>query len=195
MADLIEPNRIPGAAVYGVEQYSYTVDGVSGKDYAAALSVASFKEAVSIEKALGAYSEVVRQRIRKIDDLGGVMAILNTAYATLKTKEQESGDTTDNMPSLADAKATAEKYGVSISITEIDLGDLGIKLCYTTRRDLMNAQNAVQYAIDREDNELKQDTVSLNSYVSKRDNSFSTASKLVKKALNASASTIGSIGS
>ena len=195
MADLIEPNRIPGAAVYGVEQYSYTVDGVSGKDYAAALSVASFKEAVSIEKALGAYSEVVRQRIRKIDDLGGVMAILNTAYATLKTKEQESGDTTDNMPSLADAKATAEKYGVSISITEIDLGELGIKLCYTTRRDLMNAQNAVQYAIDREDNELKQDTVSLNSYVSKRDNSFSTASKLVKKALNASASTIGSIGS
>ena len=195
MADLIEPNRIPGAAVYGVEQYSYTVDGVSGKDYAAALSVASFKEAVSIEKALGAYSEVVRQRIRKIDDLGGVMAILNTAYATLKTKEQESGDTTDNIPSLADAKATAAKYGVSISITEIDLGGLGMKLCYTTRRDLMNAQNAVQYAIDKEDNELKQDTVSLNSYVSKRDNSFSTASKLVKKALNASASTIGSIGS
>ena len=195
MADLIEPNRIPGAAVYGVEQYSYTVDGVSGKDYAAALSVASFKEAVSIEKALGAYSEVVRQRIRKIDDLGGVMAILNTAYATLKTKEQESGDTTDNIPSLADAKATAAKYGVSISITEIDLGGLGTKLCYTTRRDLMNAQNAVQYAIDKEDNELKQDTVSLNSYVSKRDNSFSTASKLVKKALNASASTIGSIGS
>ena len=195
MADLIEPNRIPGAAVYGVEQYSYTVDGVSGKDYAAALSVASFKEAVSIEKALGAYSEVVRQRIRKIDDLGGVMAILNTAYATLKTKEQESGDTTDNIPALADAKATAAKYGVSISITEIDLGGLGMKLCYTTRRDLMNAQNAVQYAIDKEDNELKQDTVSLNSYVSKRDNSFSTASKLVKKALNASASTIGSIGS
>ena len=194
MADLIEPNRIPGAAVYGVEQYSYTVDGVSGKDYAAALSVASFKEAVSIEKALGAYSEVVRQRIRKIDDLGGVMAILNTAYATLKTKEQESGDTTANMPSLADAKATAAKYGVSISITEIDLGGLGVKLCYTTRRDLMNAQNAVQYAIDKEDNELKQDTVSLNSYVSKRDNSFSTASKLVRKALDAAGSTIGNIG-
>ena len=58
----------------------------------------------------------------------------------------------------------------------------------------MNAQNAVQYAIDKEDNELKQDTVSLNSYVSKRDNSFSTASKLVRKALDASGSTIGNIG-
>ena len=179
MANMIEQNPIAGASVYGVEQYSYTVNGVAGKDYAAALSAASFKEAVAIEQALSAYSEVVRQRMRKLDDLGTVMAILNEAYATLKTKEQESGDTTANMPSLADAKATAAKYGVSISITEIDLGGLGVKLCYTTRRDLMNAQNAVQYASDKEDNELKQDTVSLNSYVSKRDNSFSTASKLV----------------
>ena len=193
MANMIEQNPIAGASVYGVEQYSYTVNGVAGKDYAAALSAASFKEAVAIEQALSAYSEVVRQRMRKLDDLGTVMAILNEAYATLKTKEQESGDTTDNIPSLADAKATAAKYGVSISITEIDLGGLGMKLCYTTRRDLMNAQNAVQYAIDKEDNELKQDTVSLNSYVSKRDNSFSTASKLVRKALDASGSTIGNI--
>ena len=194
MANMIEPTKMPGAAVYGVEQYSYTVDGVAGKDYAAALAAASFKEAVAIEQALSAYSEVVRQRMRKLDDLGTVMAILNEAYATLKTKDMESGDTTDNMPSLADAKATAAKYGVSISMTEIDLGGLGVKLCYTTRRDLMNAQNAVQYAIDKEDNELKQDTVSLNSYVSKRDNSFSTASKLVRKALDAAGSTIGNIG-
>ena len=190
MADLIESNRIPGAAVYGVEQYSYTVDGVSGKDYAAALSVASFKEAVAIEKALGAYSEVVRQRIRKIDDLGGVMAILNMAYATLRVKDQESGDKTSYFTELYDAYQTATvKYGISMSYSGISG-----KSMQMTRKQVMNAQNAVQYAIDREDNDLKQDTVSLNSYVSKRDNSFSTASKLVKKALNASASTIGSIG-
>ena len=51
MANMIEPNRIPGASVYGVEQYSYTVDGVAGKDYAAALSAASFKEAVASASA------------------------------------------------------------------------------------------------------------------------------------------------
>ena len=177
-----------------MEQYSYTVDGVAGKDYAAALSAASFKEAVAIEQALSAYSEVVRQRMRKLDDLGTVMAILNEAYATLKTKEQESGDTTANMVSLATARDKAALYGVTINITDIAIPELGIRMCYTTRRDLMNAQNAVQYAIDKEDNELKQDTVSLNSYVSKRDNSFSTASKLVRKALDASGSTIGNIG-
>ena len=194
MANLIEATKIPGASVYGVAQMSYTVDGIAGKDYAAALAAASFKEAVAIEQALSAYSEVVRQRMRKLDDLGTVMAILNEAYATLKTKDMESGDTTSNVPALSDAKATAAKYGVSISITEIDLGALGTKLCFTTRRDLMNAQNAVQYAIDKEDNDLKQDTVSLNSYFSKRDNAFSTASKLVKKALNAAGSAIGNIG-
>ena len=194
MANMIEQNPIAGASVYGVEQYSYTVDGVAGKDYAAALSAASFKEAVAIEQALSAYSEVVRQRMRKLDDLGTVMAILNEAYATLKTKEQESGDTTANIVSLATARDKAALYGVTINITDIAIPELGIRMCYTTRRDLMNAQNAVQYAIDKEDNELKQDTVSLNSYVSKRDNSFSTASKLVRKALDASGSTIGNRG-
>ena len=192
MANMIEQNPISGASVYGVEQYSYTVNGVAGKDYAAALSAASFKEAVAIEQALSAYSEVVRQRMRKLDDLGTAMAILNEAYATLKTKDQESGDTTANMVSLATARDKAALYGVTINMTDTTIA--GIRFCYTTRRDLMNAQNAVQYAIDKEDNELKQDTVSLNSYVSKRDNSFSTASKLVKKALDASGSTIGNIG-
>lgn len=194
MANMIEQNPIAGASVYGVEQYSYTVDGVAGKDYAAALSAASFKEAVAIEQALSAYSEVVRQRMRKLDDLGTAMAILNEAYATLKTKDHESTDTTANMVSLATARDKAALYGVTINITDIAIPELGIRMCYTTRRDLMNAQNAVQYAIDKEDNELKQDTVSLNSYVSKRDNSFSTASKLVRKALDASGSTIGNIG-
>jgi len=194
MANMIEQNPIAGASVYGVEQYSYTVNGVAGKDYAAALSAASFKEAVAIEQALSAYSEVVRQRMRKLDDLGTAMAILNEAYATLKTKEQESGDTTANMVSLATARDKAALYGVTINITDYTIQDLGIRMCYTTRRNLMNAQNAVQYAIDKEDNELKQDTVSLNSYVSKRDNSFSTASKLVRKALDAASSTIGNIG-
>ena len=192
MANMIEQNPIAGASVYGVEQYSYTVNGVAGKDYAAALSAASFKEAVAIEQALSAYSEVVRQRMRKLDDLGTAMAILNEAYATLKTKDHESGDTTSNMVSLATARDKAALYGVTINMTDATIA--GIRFCYTTRRDLMNAQNAVQYAIDKEDNELKQDTVSLNSYVSKRDNSFSTASKLVRKALDAASSTIGNIG-
>ncbi|MBR1588116.1 MAG: hypothetical protein IJ658_07310 [Kiritimatiellae bacterium] len=189
MANLITANRIEGAAVYGVEQMSYAVDGVSGQDYAAALSAAAFKEAVAIEAAVAGYAEVVRQRIRKLDDLGGVLAILNMAAATLKTKETESGDLTSSLPALKTARDTAAKYGVSISVRE-----MSAELVFMTRGDIWKAQNGVQYAIDKEDNDLKQDTVSLNSYMSKRDNAFSTASKLVKKANNAASATIENIG-
>ena len=184
MANMIVANQISGAAVYGVEQFSYTVDGVAGQDYAAALSAASFKEAVAIEGALAAYAEVVRQRERKLDELGEVMAALNYAVANLKTKEQEPGDRAW-VPNSAWVNETARKYGITLVFVE--------NTANMTRRSLYNGQNAVQYAIDREDNELKQDMVSLNSYISKRDNAFSTASKLVKKALNASGSTIGNI--
>ena len=186
MANMIEATKIPGAEVYGVAQMSYTVDGVSGKDYAAALAAASFKEAVSIEQALSAYSEVVRQRIRKIEDLGLVMAGLNSAVASLKVKDQEPGDTA-SVPNGAWVNATALKYGITLVFVE--------NTSSMRRDNLYRGQNAVQYVIDKEDNELKQDTVSLNSYFSKRDNAFSTASKLVKKALNAAGSAIGNIGS
>ena len=149
----------------------------------------TFKEAVAIEQALSGYAEVVRQRMRKLEDLGNAMAGLNYAYTTLKTKDTESGDKTDYSSQLYNAYVLAGKYGVSIGWTGFKNDTM-----QATRRQILNAQNAVQYAIDKEDNDLKQDTVSLNSYVSKRDNSFSTASKIVKKALDASASTIGNIG-
>lgn len=189
MANLIEAVKIPGAAVYGVEQMSYTVDGVAGQDYAAALTAASFKEAAAIETALAGYAEVVRQRQRKLEDLGAAMAGLNYAYATLKVKDMESDDKTDYTRELYQAYVLAGKYGISIGWTGYSNDTM-----QATRKQMMNAQNAVQYAIDKEDNDLKQDMVSLNSYISKRDNSFSTASKIVKKSLDAADSTIGNIG-
>jgi len=185
MANLIEPTEIAGASVYGVPQMSYSVDGVSGKDYIAALTAASFKQSVAIEKTVTGYAAVVRQRERKLDDLGEVMSILSTAYASLTTKDMESDDKTSGFSELQTARNTAAKYGVTISLTD------GNKM---TRRNIMNAQNAVQYAIDTEDNDLKQDMVSLQSLISKRDNAFSTASKLVKKAGNAASSTISNLG-
>ena len=185
MANLITANKIDGADVYGVAQMSYTVDGASGKDYAAALAAASFKESVAIEQALAGYSAVVRQRIRKIEDLGSVMASLNSAVASLKVKDTESGDEA-SVPNSAWVNSTALKYGITLVFKENSAN--------MTRANLYKGQNEIQYASDKEDNDLKQDMVSLNSYISKRDNAFSTASKLVRKAGNAADATIGNIG-
>ena len=113
MANMIDRNPISGASVYGVEQYSYTVEGVAGKDYAAALTAASFKEAVAIEQALSAYSEVVRQRMRKIEELGDVMSYLNAAAARLTVKDKTSDDQA-NVENGAWVNATALKYGITL---------------------------------------------------------------------------------
>ena len=189
MANLIEATKIEGASVYGVAQMSYAVDGVSGQDYAAALSAASFRDAVAIEKSLSGYSEVVRQRMRKIEDLGSVMAALNAAASTLKVKDTESGDRTDAMSQIYEAHSLASKYGISLGWVAIS-GDT----MQMTRAQVYKGQNEVQYAIDKEDNDLKQDMVSLNSFISKRDNAFSAASKLVKKVSDAAGNTISNIG-
>lgn len=185
MSNLITANVISGASVYGVQQMEYTVDGVSGQDFTAALTAASFREATAIEDAASSYSEVVRQRQKKVDALGEALAVLAKAIATMKTKNQESGDKSDADDDLKTASATASYYGISMPLTD------GNKI---TRGNALKAQNDIEYALDTEDNDLQQDMVSLQSLISKRDNAFSTASKIVKKSLNASASTIGDIG-
>ena len=82
-------------------------------------------------------------------------------------------------------KEVAAKYEVSLSWDGTNTMKLG---------NLQKAQTSLQYAIDREDNDIQQDIVTLQSYISKRDNAYSNAAKIVKKTNNAASSTIGNIG-
>ena len=54
-------------------------------------------------------------------------------------------------------------------------------------------QTDTQYALDKEDNYLQQDMVSLQSYFSKRDQALSMAASLVKKVNNTMSSGIRAI--
>ena len=184
MANLVTENAIPGLTVYGVQQMQYTVDGLSGQDFAAALTIAAFRQSAAIENSASSYAAVVRQRQKKVDDLGGVLAVLAKALATMDTDEQDPDDKSDADPALTTAAGVVAGYG----ITTMTVSDNKIK-----RGDAMKAQNDIQYALDVEDNQLQQDTVSLQSLLTKRDNAFSNASKIVKKALNASGSAIGNM--
>ena len=181
---LIEPTVIPGVSVYGVPQASYTVDGVAGKDYSAALAKAAFKQSTAIEAAASASSAVVKARARKVEELGQVMAELSKAYAKLRVKNAEPGDsaTVDNG---AWVNGTALKYGITL-VFKANTADM-------TRANLMKGQNEIQYAMDVENNNLQQDMVALQGRISKRDNSFSTAASIVRKADNSASSIIGNI--
>ena len=100
-----------------------------------------------------------------------------TAYSHVVTARQTKIDELKNI---------AAKYEVSLSWESN-----GSQM---TRGNLQKAQTNVQYAIEREDNDIQQDIVTLQSFISKRDNAYSNASKVIRKANQAAGSTINNIG-
>lgn len=185
MSNLIQPHEIAGDSVYGVRQYEYTVGDVPHQDYIAALTVASFKQSVAIESTASAYAEVVRERERKVTDLGEVLSALAKAIASMDPKSQNPDKRSELSTELADAHSLAGKYGLAFSWSQYKDGKMSI-----TYRDATKAQNDIQYAMDTEDNNLKQDMVALQGLISKRDNAYSNAAKVVTKASNTSSGTI-----
>ena len=197
--DLIQANEIAGASVYGVAQMSYTVDGVSDQDYATALTAAAFRESTAIEKAASSYMAVVRQRQKKVSELGDVLAALAVALGTMKADKKNGPSKNDPSATswqmdvaLGNAKTICARYNLSINVKETHDSDGWLRY-YMTRGDVMTSQNEIQYELDMEDNNLQQDMVSLQGFVSKRDAAFSTAAKIVAKSHNAADSTIGNI--
>jgi hypothetical protein len=139
---------------------------------------------------------VVRQRQKKVSELGDVLATLATAMASLKTGNDVSpsdhSSTSWQMDvALASARTICNNYGLSLNVQTKTVD--GVSRHYMTRGDLMRAQDDIQYALDVEDNNLQQDMVSLQGYVSKRDSAFSTAAKIVSKSLNAADAAISNI--
>ena len=185
MANLINPTEIQGGAVYGVRQMSYAVDGVQGKDYSAALAAAAFKESVSVENAASAYAEVVRQREKKVSDLGEVLAVLAKAIASMDPKSNATDKKSAADNALVTAKTTCANYGLKLSLSD------GNKITF---KNAQTSQTNVQYELDKEDNSLQQDIITLQSYMSKRDNAYSMAAKIVDKANKAASNTISNIG-
>lgn len=184
MAEMIVTEPLADNSVYGVRQVQYTVDGRSGKNFMDAVMIAAFKQATTIETATSSYSSVVRARQQKIDELGDALSNIARAMGEVN-KKTKSGDKF-TIPNSEQVKTIAAKYGVDLSWTDGNKMTLG---------DLQKGQTNFQYAIDREDNDIQQDLVTLQSYISKRDNAYSNAAKIVKKTNQAATSTIGNMGS
>ena len=187
MGNLIVPEQIPGFTVYGVQQVQYTVDGEAGQDFSSAVTCAAFKQSTAIEAACMGYSEVVKSRQRKVDTLGEMLAYINEANAKLPTDSKTPSKDKVSVDHASWIKSMCNYYGISLKWD----GNSDKMV----RGNLQKAQTEVQYQIDKEDNILQQDMVTLQSYISKRDNAYSTASKVVKKTLGAGSVTISNFGS
>ncbi len=185
---MITAQEISGASVYGIPQMSYTVDGQGGKDYVAAVAAATLTQANAFEAECSALAAMVRVRMKKLDDLGKAMATLSMVLASFKKDNPQSNDTVQS-GMLPEMQRLMEAYGLNVTLGKDNDGKDVI------RRDNANyAQNDLRYAMDREDNDLQQDMVTIQSMFTKRDNAFSTAARLVGKINNAAQSILGNFG-
>jgi hypothetical protein len=191
MADFIQAKNITGLKVYGQQQVDYTVNGEAGCDFGAAVARASMQRAVSVESATSALADVVRARERKLTEIGEALAYVAAAAANFTSKSKTDDSTSS--AGLATAKDILSRYNIDtshIGVTEFPgIGRIGsIQNQYVSK-----LQTDTQYALDKEDNYLQQDMVSLQSYFSKRDQALSMAASLVKKVNNTMSSGIRAI--
>ena len=183
----IETRTIEGASVYGVEQCSYVVDGVAGRDYSSALAAAGLKQAAAIEANLGAVASAVRARQVKLSELNSALATIVYAMGTMRVEDPERADLSEQIDALRDVAETARKYGITVSLA----GDNGNQI----RRDSgQTLQANFKHALDLEGNSLQQDTVTLQNLISKRDSSYQTVVSIVKRSLNAGSTAVKGLG-
>ena len=185
---MIEMHKIDGADVYGVEQYSYTVDGVENRDYTAALAAAAFKQAAAVEADLNALNIMVRARQTKLSDLNSALTTVVTALATIKTDGDEgASEKSKKIDSLRDARDAARSYGITIRL----VGDDDNQITYG---DAQTAVAELKHSSDLESNAMQQDVVTLQNLISKRDSTYQTLISLVKRSLNAGTTAIKGMG-
>ena len=192
MSTSIQINPIEGFKIYGMQMVNYTVNGASGKDFDAAVSFAAFNNATIIEKETAAYSDVLKARQKKLQDLGEGLARLSYIAGLLPTKDQESDDRVRG--NFWGLKNLLAQYGIDLNIQHEEAShflwwEIEEAYDYVTRRTVENTKMNTQYEIDKEDNDMQQDLVTLQGLVSKRDQSFATAAKVVRK-FNSTADTI-----
>ena len=197
MADLIVANDISGLKIYGQQQVDYTVDSVSGRDFAAAVARASMLRSVAVEHVLSSLSEVVRLREKKLTDLAEALSIISSVAVSF-----DKDSKTDDMKfswELGQAKKILDRYGIDTSLIKqydpkVNTNILGNSDFYgVSKGNSSKVQTDVQYERDKEDNYLQQDLVSVPSYFSKRDQALSTATSLVKKVNNTMTTGVRSI--
>ena len=185
MSATIQPRDLD-LSIFGTAQVDYTVDGVTGCTYDKAVAMAGLQRAVAVERAIPAYTAAVRARQRKLEDLGRALADIS---GTLAKFDEDHRQTTSEQDIVGGAEAynLLAKYG----LTKDYFKPSATRIQY---QYIQKLQTDVQYALDVTNNDIQQDAVSLQGFVSKRDNAYQMATKLMQKAIRTRETRVGYIG-
>ncbi len=190
MSNNIIAQNIEGLVIYGQQQVDYTVNGDSHQSYGQAVAYAALYRAASVEFSTSALQTPIRMRMKKVEELGTVLAAAATGMSNLATEDMDDSFSSKDLATAYDilVKYNLDRHGLSVIqiITDQRIGII-------TKENLMKLQNDVQYEMDREDNKLQQDMVAIQSYISKRDQAYSLAASIVRKVNKTASHTINGI--
>ena len=169
MTTIVQANGL-GLSVFGTTQVDYSVGAEKGLTYDQVVARMGLCRATAVESAIAPYTEVLKARQRKAEDLGNALA--NIAAGLAQHKSDQSVEKTMNVGS--GTYTLLDKYGL-VSRDLHANGDIQFD-------HLQLLQTDVQYALDVNNNDIQQDSATLQGLVQKRDNAYSMATKLMKKA-------------
>lgn len=190
MAGLVvetDVNRVNGDRVYGCAIPEYSVEGVGKVDFMEAMALGALTQSFAVEKTATAVSAVVKKRQHKVTEIGEALASLAEAVASMPSGSDTGKKSKIEDWKLPEANRILKKYGIK----EMPLDENG----QITYEDAYPKQTDVQLALDTENNDLQQNLNTLQSMVTKRDNAFAVASKVVAKVVSTAKDTILAIGS
>ena len=152
------------------------MNGFDNLTYGEALGQTGLRRASMMENAMNAVTKAIKLRQQKLEALGDALAAIAEAVGKKSGKGVNATTTLDSA-----AVRTLRRYGISAKTS-------------ATVGDYQKLQSEVQVAIDKTSTSLKEDTNSLQTYLSRRDNAFELASKMVKKANDTVSKGIANIG-
>lgn len=176
--------------VYGVPVAEYTVNGVKGCSFMEAVAFGALRQSHGIEQVSLALEEVVKLRQKKASDLGDALATIVEVMGTMPEEmDPDKTSTTSVSAKLVEANRILEEYDIRpMQLT----GEKGAEV--VTYSECYTKQNDVQVEVDTANNDLQQDMVMMQGLVTKRDNAFSVANKIVDRTNRTAQSTIRSVG-
>ena len=165
-----------GLSVYGQSQVDYSVDGFDNLAYGEAMGRTGLRRATAMENAMKTVEEAIKIRQQKLQELGEALAAVTEAV----TSKQGKG-VLEKTSLASSAVRILKRYGISAKTTD-------------TVGNYQKLQSQIQLTMDKESTSLKEDANGLQTYLSRRDNAFELASKMIKKANETAAKGIQNIG-
>lgn len=176
MNELVVPVK-SGVRVLGVDQYDFTVNGVSGRTLTQAVGYSSLRRAVSIEEGTRAYSAMIDARQKKCEELSELMAIIAGTYAAYETDDPEDGKSYVDEKYLLTDFRTFGKLMIKYNIPRHDWSG-GVMI---SAGELDQIRTEVEHLTDKETTQIQEELTLLQYYLGKRDSAYATASQMMSK--------------